>query len=299
MHYRYVTVDVFTNQRFGGNQLAVLPDAAGLSGEQMQQITAEFNYSESTFVLPADGEHTRKVRIFTPTYEMPFAGHPNIGTAFVLASEGLVVTGEDEVTVTFEELAGIVPVTVRLEDGKPVWCELAAPQPLTIGKAFSVERIAHALSLSPADIVTTTHPPQIASVGVEFLFVELLNRETLARARPNLEAFVALEADESVWAIHLYTHTTDEFDIRSRMFAPNSGIVEDPATGSANCTLAALLAHFDPRAQGTFAWRIAQGVEMGRPSSLAGSADKVDGKVSQARVGGASVLVMEGTIEVD
>jgi trans-2,3-dihydro-3-hydroxyanthranilate isomerase len=299
MRYRYITVDVFTDRRFGGNQLAVLPDAAGLTGEQMQRITAEFNYSESTFVLPAEGDHTNKVRIFTPAHEMPFAGHPNIGTAFVLAAEGLVGGGDGETTVTFEELAGIVPVTIRFEDGRPVWCELAAPQLLSLGAKATPEAAARALSLSPDDIVMSTHPPQVASVGVEFLLVEVRDRAVLERARSNLDGMDALEAGGIVGAVHLYTRSDDEFDIRARMFAPGHGVAEDPATGSANCTLAGLLAHCDPKPDGSFEWKIAQGVEMGRPSSLAGAADKRGGKVTETRVGGGSVLVMEGTVEVD
>ena len=299
MRYRYITVDVFTDRRFGGNQLAALPDAEGLTGEQMQRITAECNYSESTFVLRAQGIHTNKVRIFTPAHEMPFAGHPNIGTAFVLAAEGLVGGADGETTVTFEEPAGIVPVRIRFENGKPVWCELAAPQLLSLGATATAEAAARALSLSPEDIVTSVHPPQMASVGVEFLLVEVKDRAALERARANMDGMDALEAGGLVSAVHLYTHSHDEFDIRARMFAPGHGVAEDPATGSANCTLAGLLAHCDPKPDGSFECKIAQGVEMGRPSALAGAAEKSSAKVTETRVGGASVLVMEGTIEVD
>jgi len=141
MSYRFYTCDVFTDTRFGGNPLAVLPDAVGLSEAQMQQIAREFNYSESTFVFPAESGHTRRVRIFTPTEELPFAGHPNIGTAFVLAVTGEI---EDQTTITFEEAAGVVEVTLRRQDERIV-CELSAPEMLSFGKSVSAETFAAAV----------------------------------------------------------------------------------------------------------------------------------------------------------
>ena len=141
MSYRFYTCDVFTDTRFGGNPLAVLPDAVGLSEAQMQQIAREFNYSESTFVFPAESGHTRRVRIFTPTEELPFAGHPNIGTAFVLAVTGEI---EDQTTITFEEAAGVVEVTLRRQDERIV-CELSAPEMLSFGKNVSAETFAAAV----------------------------------------------------------------------------------------------------------------------------------------------------------
>ena len=154
MGYRYFICDVFTEARFGGNQLAVLPEAAGLSDRQMQQIAREFNFSESTFVLPPEAGQTRRVRIFTPTMEVPFAGHPNIGTAFVLATSGELGELGPSTTVTFEEKAGLVADRDSEDPGKPIWSELAAPQPLTLGKTVSAESLAAAVSLAPDDIVT-------------------------------------------------------------------------------------------------------------------------------------------------
>src|SRR5437868_14866092 len=142
MGYRYFICDVFTAMRFGGNQLAVLPHARGLSARQMQLIAREFNFSESTFVLPAEAGHTRWVRIFTPTKEIPCAGHPNIGTAFALATTGELGPIESSITVSFEEQAGVVPVSIRRRQGEPIWCELSAPQPLSLGKAVSVQSVA-------------------------------------------------------------------------------------------------------------------------------------------------------------
>jgi trans-2,3-dihydro-3-hydroxyanthranilate isomerase len=297
MRYRYYTCDVFTSTRFGGNQLAVLPDAQGLSDRQMQQIAREFNFAESTFVLPPEQGHTRRVRIFTPTTEVPFAGHPNVGTAFVLATVGELGPIGTPMTVTFEEKAGPVPITIRQREGT-LWCELSAPERLTLGKAVSPESLASAVSLAPDEVVTTPHPPQVASVGLPFLMAELRDRAALERARVDMPRLEDLLAQGVTPDVHLYVRSSDEFDLRARMFAPFDGVPEDAATGSANCALAGLLSHYDATRDGTNSWRIAQGVEMGRPSLLEAGADKRDGVVVATRVGGASVLVSEGFIEV-
>jgi trans-2,3-dihydro-3-hydroxyanthranilate isomerase len=299
MRYRYYICDVFTDTRFSGNQLAVLPEAQGLSDRQMQQIAREFNFAESTFVLPAEAGHTRRVRIFTPTTEVPFAGHPNIGTAFVLAAAGEFGPILPSVTVTFEEKAGLVPVTIHRREGGRLWCELAAPQRLSLGKTVSVQSLASAVSLAPDDVVTRTHPPQVASVGLPFLVAELADRAALERARVNRDGLDALVAEGVTPDVHLYVHSDDEFDLRARMYAPLDGVPEDPATGSANCALAGLLSQCDGRTDGSFYWRIAQGVEMGRPSVLEARTVKRGGAVVEIRIGGASVLVSEGFIEVD
>ncbi|MDH3692466.1 MAG: PhzF family phenazine biosynthesis protein, partial [Gammaproteobacteria bacterium] len=162
MRYRYNTVDVFTKTRFGGNQLAVLSEAEGLSGEQMQSITREFNYSETTFVLPPESAaNDAKIRIFTPDQEIPFAGHPNLGTAHVLSAIGGNRQDEGKKTLRFEELAGVVTVVVRYQGGVPVYCELTAPQMIELGPEMNgdtdVAELAHAISLSPEDIVTESH----------------------------------------------------------------------------------------------------------------------------------------------
>jgi trans-2,3-dihydro-3-hydroxyanthranilate isomerase len=299
MGYRYYICDVFTCTRFGGNQLAVLPHADGLSARQMQLIAREFNFAESTFVFPSTAGHTRRVRIFTPTTEVPFAGHPNIGTAFALATAGEFGPIDSSITVSFEEKAGVVPVSIHRREGEPIWCELCAPEPLSLGKAISAQSLASAVSLGPDDIVTTTHSPQVASVGLPFLMAELTDRAALARARVNLDGIDALVSAGVTPDVHLYTRSADDFDIRARMFAPRDGVPEDPATGSANCALAGLLSHYRDASNGSFRWRIAQGVEMGRPSVLEARAEKREGLVVDTWIGGASVLVSEGVIEVD
>src|SRR5437588_3276511 len=299
MKYRYYICDVFTEARFGGNPLAVLPQAGGLSQHQMQQITREFNFSESAFVFPAKAGHTRHVRIFTPAAEIPFAGHPNVGTAFVLAATGEFGEINSPLTVTFEEEAGLVSVAIRAEQGKVASCELAAPQPLSLGKPVPAELVASAVSLDREDIVTDTHHPQICSVGLPFVFTELRDRAALERARINMSGFDALRHLGVNPQLHLYTRVSDSFDIRARMFAPLSGVAEDPATGSASCALAGLLAHYQEEQGGSFSWRIAQGVEMGRPSTLVARAEKGDGTVQATWVGGSCVMVSDGTIYLD
>lgn len=306
MQYRYYTLDVFTETRFGGNQLAVLPEAAGLSTEQMQSITREFNYSESTFVFPAeDAGNDAKVRIFTPAREIPFAGHPNLGTAHVLSTiGGLGRHGEVEKTLRFEELAGVVPVRVRFNDGAPVYCELTAPQKLELGPEMKgdedVAKLAHALSLSPGDILTESHFPRSASVGLPFLCVELRDRDALTHSQVRVDSWMAYSERARCNAIHLYTRDTgtDEFDVRCRMYATMGSVREDPATGSANCALAGLLASLATESSGTFTYRIAQGMEMGRPSALFACAEKRQGSVAEVRIGGASVSVAEGFMDV-
>ena len=299
MRLRYFICDVFTDTRFGGNQLAVLPEAAGLADRQMQQIAREFNFSESTFVLPPETGNSRRVRIFTPMSEVPFAGHPNVGTAFVLATMGVFGPLDTPTTVTFEEQAGLVAVSVHRRTGERIWCELKAPQSVTLGATVPVRSVAAAVSLSADDILSTTHAPQVASVGLPFVCAELKDRAALERARPNLSGFEGLAA-EGIGPpfVHLYVRTAEGFDIRTRMFAPLDGIIEDPATGSANCALAGLLSQLDDAPDGAFAWRIAQGVEMGRPSVLEARTDKRDGAVVNVWIGGDCILVSEGLIEV-
>jgi len=299
MKLKYYMCDVFTDQRFGGNQLAVLPDARGLDDTQMQQIAREFNFSESTFVFPPDEGHTRKVQIFTPTREVPFAGHPNIGTAFVLASCGELEELGDSTDIVFEEKAGLVGISIRRSDEGMISSELKAPQVLSLGKVLPAEMLADAVSLSKSEIVTDTHPPMLASVGLPFVMVELRDQSALQNAKINASGFEQIAAQGVMPDIHVYVQSHDEFDIRARMFAPHDGVPEDPATGSANCALAGLLGHFHPSPSGMFEWQIAQGVEMGRPSLLQARVEKLDGKVISSWIGGSCVMVSEGHIYVD
>src|SRR5215475_1021415 len=183
---RYITVDVFTNRAFGGNPLAVVLDAGGLSTRQMQAIATEFNYSETTFVLPPrDKAHDAEVRIFTPVRELPFAGHPNVGTAFVLAT----LAKEPKQRLLFEEKAGLVPVDILREQGRVINAELTAPQPLSRLSQLSAKDVAACLSLSAEDIKLDRHAPQVVGVGTPFVVAEVGSRAAVRRAKPDAAAF--------------------------------------------------------------------------------------------------------------
>jgi trans-2,3-dihydro-3-hydroxyanthranilate isomerase len=267
----------------------------------MQAIAAEFNLSETTFVLPPkDTRHTAEVRIFTPKAEMPFAGHPNVGTAFVLARagecHGRKLAGD---RLVFEEKAGLVAMDLTRENGAVVAARLAAPVPLTLSDEHAVELIADACSIEPSDICIDTHRPLIASCGAPLIFVELMSRQALKSAAPRGDVFARHLPRDRVVGIHLYVQAEEDgIDIQSRMFAPLHGIPEDPATGGANVALIGLLAHYRPEADLTLAKTIGQGFDMGRPSILEASAEKKGGKVVATYIGGRCVPMMSGTIEV-
>ncbi|HTB03090.1 MAG TPA: PhzF family phenazine biosynthesis protein [Bradyrhizobium sp.] len=300
MQRRYVTVDVFTDRAFGGNPLAVVLDAQGLSTSQMQAIATEFNYSETTFVLPPqDPAHDAQVRIFTVRHELPFAGHPNVGTAFVLATQAATPPAR----LLFEEKAGLVPVEILTEKGRVVAAELTAPQPLKRLTQLSGEQAAACLSLPASDVKTDRHPPQIASVGLPFLMVELASRDALRRAKPDAAAFAKTLPIDGNDAIYFYTREVPAsempLDLQARMLHPGaSGLCEDPATGSATAAAAALLADLATQRDGEFKLRIGQGVDMGRPSLLLTRVRKENGAVVSAHVGGACVEMMEGTFRL-
>lgn len=300
MRYHYVTVDVFTDRQFGGNQLAVIPDARGLSSEQMQTITREFNFSECTFVLPpASPENDAEVRIFTPGREVPFAGHPNVGTGYVLAMLGQVHGKAVGDVLRFEEKAGVVTLTVtRDAAANPVSTEFSAPALLELGDEIPVAHVAAACGLDESQIATARHTPQCASVGLPFTLVEAADLAALTAAKPDLAAFDRHFTGQPGDAVFLYVRTS-RTSVQARMFAPLHGVLEDAATGSASAALTGFLADLEPAAQGTFDVAITQGVEMGRPSQIYGSADKAGGKVTAVRVGGPSIPVMEGFLQID
>lgn len=283
--YAYATVDVFTERRFGGNPLAVFTDARGLDGATMQALAAEMNYSETTFVLPPDDPaHTARVRIFHRTAEMPFAGHPNVGTAWLLLALGLA-TGP---VLRFEELAGLVE-TSRRADGA---IEIAAPRPLSRGAALPPAGIAACLSVAPDRIATRAHPPVAASVGVDFVLAEL-EPGTLPQLAPDLAAFRRLAAGGEGDRLSILAYEREADRIRARMFAPLAGTWEDPATGSANAALAALLLSLGT--DSALSLDIVQGVEMGRPSALSARAWRATDGI-RASIAGQCVPVFTGTI---
>ncbi len=297
MERRYVTVDVFTDEMFGGNPLAVVLDGAGLSTAQMQAIAREFNYSETTFVLPpADPEHHAAVRIFAPVQELPFAGHPNVGTAYVLAQERDARSCPDR--FLFEERAGLVPLRLLRQDGQVVGAELTAPAPLDRGGRHDAGAVAAVLSLRPDEILTVRHQPEIVSVGLPFLAVELATRAALRRASADPAAMASLLPGHAASGLYAYTRAVEASDgpvqIAARMFAPNDGIPEDPATGSATAAVGALQAALLEQADAELRLQVGQGVDMGRPSLLSVVAVKAGGVVREARVGGRCVPVMRG-----
>jgi trans-2,3-dihydro-3-hydroxyanthranilate isomerase len=296
MRLEFVTVDVFTDRRFGGNPLAVIPHADGLTTAEMQAIAGEFNLSETTFVLPPqDPAHTAEVRIFTPKFEMSFAGHPNVGTAFVVARQG---PRRDR--LVFEEKAGLVAVDLLDDAGTVVGARLTAPRPLQRGEDdVYADIVAAACGLDVDDIETRHHVPCVAGCGTSFVFAEVKSREALARAQPRSEMFARHFPVAGATGIHLYLRDGgDGIDIRARMFAPLHGVPEDPATGSANVALAGLLASLRPEPDLSLRLRIAQGVEMGRPSLMEAAADKRGDRVVETRIGGRCVAVMQGTLEI-
>jgi trans-2,3-dihydro-3-hydroxyanthranilate isomerase len=285
--FAFVTVDVFTDRRFGGNPLAVFPDAEGMSASDMQALAAEFNLSETTFVLPpADPANTARVRIFSRKAEMPFAGHPNVGTGWVLAGLGRAKGG----MMRFEEIAGLVEVRADSDQ-----VTIAAPQPLSLGAEMPVDLLAGCVGIDVADVVTKNHRPVSASVGNSFVVAEVTGA-ALTKAVPDIARFRQAATTYTAMGpnrLPLYLYAHDGSRLRARMFSPLSGTVEDPATGSAATPLAALLLSLGKESEGRY--EIVQGVEMGRPSRLICAARRgADG--IRATVGGGCVPVLKGEI---
>lgn len=302
---RYVTVDVFTQTRFTGNPLAVILDAEELSSTDMQAIATEFNYSETTFVLPPkDPANSAQVRIFTPTMEVPFAGHPNVGTAYVLGQQADIFGKPVGDTLRFEEKAGLVEVSLTRENGKVAAASIRAPQALSTGSTVDTQSVADCLSLDVDNIRVTNHQPLYASVGLAFVFAELDSLDALGRAQPDLAAFKLAAkrypGEGLDFPIFLYVRdATRPWHIRARMFSPLDNVAEDPATGSASAALAAYLVEIstDLPADGTTAITIEQGVEMGRRSVIKLEVTKREGKVSDVLVGGRCAMVMRGKLD--
>lgn len=272
----YVVLDVFTDRPFGGNPLAVIPDAAGLSDEAMQLIAREFGFSETTFVFPPeDPASTARVRIFTPMSELPFAGHPTIGTAVALADRG---APPDMIL----EL-GVGPVESHAVAGH---ARFTTRHPVSRHGEPDAELVAACAGLAASEIAA---PPVVVSVGLPFVMVELASVEALASARPETDAFrrAAERYLEAIGDFNLYLYVRDGASIRARAFAPLAGIPEDPATGSAAAALAAHLAEAD----GAGKYFFTQGVEMGRPSRIEVAVD--GGAIT---VAGQAVTVMRGVL---
>jgi trans-2,3-dihydro-3-hydroxyanthranilate isomerase len=294
---RFITVDVFTDQRFGGNPLAVILDAVGLTKEQMQAIASEFRYSETTFVLPPlDPAHSAQVRIFTATKEVPFAGHPNIGTALVLARAAEAAGAAVPERLMFEEAAGIVPVRLLRSGAAIAGAELTAPERLTVGARVTSADAAACLGLAPEDIDVAQHSPQVLSVGLPFLVVQLASRTALARAQPDATSHARVLPPIGTDSVYAYVRGDEPGQLHARMFAPLDACPEDPATGSAAGATIALLSTLQPERDVDQSWHIEQGVDMGRPSRILGRIVKRAGELRSVHVAGNAVQVMSGTL---
>jgi len=298
MPRRYKIYDVFTDRPLAGNPLAVVLDADGLDAPAMQAIAGEFNLSETVFVVPSENAaHSARVRIFTPKVEIPFAGHPTVGTAVCLARERFDGPGEHDAVVVLEEEVGPVRCGVRLS-GALGFAEFDSPKlPVRIGEAAAKKPIASALGLDSTEIGFENHVPGIWSAGNPFHFVPVRNIGVLARAAANRAAWREAFGEGSAF---LYTRETEGHDhnFRARMFAPMSGIEEDPATGSAVAAFAGSMQEFDQMPDGEHVAIFEQGYEMGRPSLIRLEISVSAGKVAAVRIGGNAVEVAAGLLAV-
>jgi trans-2,3-dihydro-3-hydroxyanthranilate isomerase len=294
MKLPFTTYDVFTTRRFGGNPLAIVEEADVLSDQQMQTVAREFNLSETIFVRkPKDPANTASVRIFLPRAEIPFAGHPTVGCAIHLAQKKYKEGCAFETTITLEEVAGLVPVKVSRIGDVPR-AQFSAPiLPFAVdGPLPSVEDTARALALEPGDIGFGGHGLRLLQAGARFFFVPLNSRAALAKAKVVAQCWPGMA--------YVYTRGGDhpETSFRARMFAPEEGIPEDPATGAATAIFAAQLLTGEALTDGTHRFRLEQGYEMGRPSDLWLEADVAGAKLTAVRVAGEAVQITSGVLEV-
>lgn len=297
MSLPFATYDVFTDTRFAGNPLAIVYDADALSDAQMQTIAREFNLSETIFVrTPEVAQHEASVRIFTPTKELPFAGHPTIGCAIALAERRH--SSATDIILVLEERVGPVRCGVKIDPHGASFAEFTAPklsQPA--GADPSPQAAAEALGLAVADIGFGKHMPAMFSAGVPFVMIPVADLATLARAK-----LKSAETSATLGATEVFVYTRAERDaghsFRARMFAPEIGIVEDPATGSAAAAFAGALARFEDLPDGWHTLPILQGVEMGRPSLIGLEIEIRAGKLAAVRIAGKAVKTSEGVLYV-
>lgn len=302
MPLSFHTLDVFTDRRYGGNPLAVVLGADGLDARQMQKIAREFNLSETVFVLKAENPaHSAKVRIFTPAIEMPFAGHPTIGTAILLSELKAAGNGDLDAIVVLEEGIGAVRVGVRVRSGQATFAEFDAPKlPARAGALQPVEKLAAGLGLIPSEIGFENHKPTCFSASNAFAFVPVATRQALERAHVHGRDWTEAFEDQGFVGAYLYTrqcqHTGSSFHVR--MFAPSAGVPEDPATGSAAVCFAGAIQLFDDLPDGIHRRVVEQGYAMGRPSQITLTLVVEGGQLETVRIGGHAVRVSEGTLLV-
>jgi trans-2,3-dihydro-3-hydroxyanthranilate isomerase len=297
--YRFVQVDVFTRNIFGGNPLAIYPDAEGLSREEMQRIAREMNLSETTFVLTPDSpEADFKVRIFTPEREIPFAGHPVVGTCFLLGDEGRLGRREGNKVTRLELGLGVFPVEVAFLNGNPVLVKMEQRLPEFLGAYGEVELLARLLSLPLEKLDLLKGPAEVVSTGLPFLIIPITSQRALSQVKinPSILETVAQELDTSL--VSLFTmEGMGEGRIRARVFAPLHGVPEDPATGSAaGCFGAYLVRHGLVKADPIITLEIEQGIEIRRPGLIQVEMTLREGTIGKVRVGGSVVKVLEGRL---
>jgi trans-2,3-dihydro-3-hydroxyanthranilate isomerase len=301
MTLKFCTVDVFTDHRFGGNPLAVFTDVPELPTDFMQKIAREFNLSETVFIVkPRDPRATRRLRIFTPARELPFAGHPTLGAAHVLVEEGLAGVSGTSGSFLLEEEVGLVPINVNRQ-ANGAWflqfttAKLPEEAPATVPSAPELAKL---LNVAETDILNDADFAQFYSCGVPYLFVPLRDRSVLGRVSIDPAAHRKLQAAAGIADVFAFSYDPEreDSDIRARMFAQEFTIIEDPATGSAAAAFAGYLARRSWHREGTLRWTIEQGFEMGRPSIVYLEADLADGAVTAVRVGGTAVRMSEGNL---
>jgi trans-2,3-dihydro-3-hydroxyanthranilate isomerase len=300
MPRRYKVLDVFTREALTGNPLAVVLDSEGLDAAAMQRIAREFNLSETVFVLPPrDANNVAAVRIFTPSVELPFAGHPTVGTAVLLGLER--GHGRAHQAFSLEEQIGVVPCEVRIASGMSGQASFTVPRlPHRSGAAADAAALAAALGLEAADVGCGDHVPSMFSAGVGFTFVPLRDLAAVARAQPRPEAWPAAFGEGSHAAAFVYTAggIAADASFHARMFAPTMGVREDPATGAAAAAFVGVVHMFEKPADGLHRYVIEQGCEMGRPSRIVVTMTVDRGALVNATVGGDAVVVASGTLHV-
>jgi trans-2,3-dihydro-3-hydroxyanthranilate isomerase len=295
---RFDTLDVFTDQKLAGNPLAVVHNAEGLTTDEMQSIAREFNLAETVFVLaPTDPVNTAKIRIFTPRRELPFAGHPTIGTAINIAQLRAASMLSSGVVIALEEDIGLIRVDVRKSGAKAAHAHFELPRlPELLPLRPDANLVASALGLSGDELGFEGHVVRRASAGVPFTTIPVASVEALGRATPQIGATfdLAFTAGENT-APFLYTRAAAN-EWRVRMFAPHWGVAEDPATGAAVAAFAAVLASFERLGNGTHQHILHQGIEMGRPSKIILDLTLENGALTSAAIGGSAVPISEGTL---
>ena len=299
----YHILDVFTERAFGGNPLAVVLQADKLSAVEMQGIAREFNLSETVFVLaPTSPGHTARIRIFTPSRELPFAGHPTIGAAILLAEQrNDAVNGERDAIIALEEEIGSVRVGVRLRTGAAAFGEFDAPKSAAnVETLTEPEEISASVGLIPAEVGFENHKPALVRGATTFAFVPVANLEAIAKIRIAPVHWARAFTDRGVHGVYLYTRqcVRSQSAFHARMLAPELGVPEDPATGSAAASFAAIINAYDGMPDGTHKRLIEQGIEMGRPSAIALTMSVARGKLESVRIGGHAVRVADGTLKI-